>query len=155
MSTDSTLLIESDSLEQTEQIAEQVGRNLKGGEVLELVSDLGGGKTSFVRGLSRGAGSKDHVSSPSFKLSNIYKSKNITINHFDLYRLSEPGLIENEIEDILGYDDQVLVVEWGKMVKSVLPKDRLTIEFKNLGKTKRQLTFSFPKKLEYLVEAIK
>jgi tRNA threonylcarbamoyladenosine biosynthesis protein TsaE len=48
------------------QLAEQVGRRLRGGEVIELVSDLGGGKTTFVKGLAKGMGSNDAVSSPSW-----------------------------------------------------------------------------------------
>ena len=56
----------SKSASDTEAYAEQIGNNLKGGEIIELISDLGGGKTTFVRGLARGMGSTDAVSSPSF-----------------------------------------------------------------------------------------
>jgi tRNA threonylcarbamoyladenosine biosynthesis protein TsaE len=55
---------QSIDFEHTELLAERLGKKLKGGEVIELVSDLGGGKTTFVRGLARGMGSPDHVASP-------------------------------------------------------------------------------------------
>src|SRR6185436_20817876 len=87
---------------ETESLGEKVGRNLKGGEVIVLSSDLGGGKTTFVRGLARGADSADHVSSPTFTLSKVYQLQNDTkastdsntktlreIQHFDFYRLDE------------------------------------------------------------------
>src|SRR5262245_31168810 len=65
MSTDMTRQISSASSAETEELAQSLGRRLKGGEVIELVSDLGGGKTTFVRGLAKGAGSPDKVASPS------------------------------------------------------------------------------------------
>ena len=64
---------------ETERFGALVGSNLKGGEVIELVSDLGGGKTTLVRGIARGSGSADHVTSPSFTLRNDYIGKDISI----------------------------------------------------------------------------
>jgi len=82
-----TLRITSESPEATEQLAEAIGRRLTGGEVIELVSDLGGGKTTFVRGLARGLGSADVVSSPTFTVSKVYKADKLELHHFDFYRL--------------------------------------------------------------------
>jgi tRNA threonylcarbamoyladenosine biosynthesis protein TsaE len=62
----------SKDAEQTENIAHLIGARLRGGEVIELVSDLGGGKTTFTRGLADGAGSKDIVASPTFIVSKVY-----------------------------------------------------------------------------------
>ena len=91
--------------------ASKMGSLLRGGEVVELVSDVGGGKTTFVKGLAKGAGSKDHVSSPTYKISNVYKAPDFDIYHFDFYRLPEAGLIEHELADIKDQDDAVIVVE--------------------------------------------
>jgi len=88
--------------EDTERLGELLGRRLRGGEVLELRSDLGGGKTTFVRGLVRGAGCHDRVSSPTFTLSRVYKSKDFEIHHFDFYRLQDPGLVANELAEVVG-----------------------------------------------------
>lgn len=144
----------TNSAEQTEQIAEQIGKRLRGGEVLELVSDLGGGKTTFVRGLAKGLGSSDHVSSPTFKISNIYKAGSLELHHFDFYRLGEAGIVADEFAEIIEQPNIIAVVEWGAVVSDVLPAERITITFKLRGETTRQLIISFPNKLSYLVEGI-
>lgn len=151
MSTVQTLRINSDHSEASEKIGQQLGRKLVGGEVIELISDLGGGKTTFVRGVVHGAGSNDHVSSPTFTISNIYKTKNVTINHFDFYRLSEPGLIEYDLEDVLADAKNVVIVEWSDVIKHVLPEERLTIHIKSSGENEREFTFTYPESLHYLV----
>lgn len=144
--------IASNGSEETERIGELIGSRLKGGEVIELVSDLGGGKTTFVRGLVRGIGSRDHVSSPTFKLSNIYTSPLLELHHFDFYRLNEAGIVADELAEIISQPNVAVVVEWGEVVHDVLPKDRLTITIKTTGESARHLELSFPNKLSYLVE---
>ncbi len=147
-------VVTTKNAEATEKLGFRLGQALKGGEVIELISDLGGGKTTFSRGLARGAGSPDHVSSPTFTISNVYEAGGLTIHHFDFYRLAEAGLMEHELEDVLGQDDQVVVVEWSDVVAHVLPKDRLTIRFVSDGEDARTCTLEYPKKLEYLVAGL-
>ena len=137
--------------EQTENIAYLIGAQLRGGEVIELVSDLGGGKTTFTRGLAHGAGSEDIVASPTFTVSKVYKTPKFEIQHFDFYRLNDAGLAAHEVADILGDHGVVLVVEWGGVVGQVLPKEKLTITITNSGDTTRELNISYPDSLEYLV----
>lgn len=108
-----------------------------------------------MRGLARGIGSKDHVSSPSFKLSNIYKGKKITLNHFDFYRLEDAGLMEYGLSEITSDESQVLVVEWAEIVKNVLPDNRLKISLTAKSENERQVEFSYPKDLSYLLRGIK
>lgn len=124
--------------------------------MIELVSDLGGGKTTFTRGLARGAGSTDTVASPTFTISKVYhtKKKHLQIHHFDFYRLQEAGLIADELAEVAGDEQTVTVVEWADVVQHVLPGDRLTIAIQQLPDGSRQLTFSCPKKLHYLLEAV-
>jgi len=124
---------------------------MRGGEVIELVSDLGGGKTTFVRGLAAGLGSGDAVRSPSFTLSNQYKSGKLTLYHFDFYRLFEPGIMRDELTEVLADPEAAVVIEWGKIIEDVLPAERLTIRIKVTGKTGRQFTFSYPDRLKYLI----
>src|SRR5476649_1957023 len=100
MSTGQTWQTESTSLDATLQLAAQVGHRMRGGETIELISDLGGGKTTFVRGLARGFGSKDHVTSPSFALSNQYSSRDLVMYHFDFYRLDDVGIIASELAEL-------------------------------------------------------
>jgi tRNA threonylcarbamoyladenosine biosynthesis protein TsaE len=140
--------------EDTELIAERLGRALHGGEAIELISDLGGGKTTFVRGLVRGAGSTDLVASPTFTISRVYRAGQKTVRHYDFYRLSEPGLMAVELSESLGDPDDIVVVEWGAVVQDVLPSDRLQVTFEH-AEEGRTITFEVPLSLDYLLEAVK
>ena len=151
MSTELTWQTVSTSLENTVLLAEQLGKKLKGGEVIELVSDLGGGKTSFVRGLAKGMGSQDTVASPSFTLSREYKAGDLTLYHFDFYRLSDPGLVANELAEVVNDPKAVVAVEWAGIVEAVLPVDKLTITLQPTSETKRSITFTYTEKLKYLL----
>lgn len=150
--------IRTTSTEETEQLAEKIGQRLRGGEVIELISDLGGGKTTFVRGLARGFGSHDRVASPTFTISREYYLAGDRISrkvvHFDFYRLQHAGLIEHELDDLLGDSDVVIVVEWAEAIHHVLPQKRLKIELKHLGETDRGISFSCPESQDYLVDGV-
>lgn len=146
--------IQSIGSEITETLGAKIGTKLKGGEVIELASDLGGGKTTFTRGLVRGAGSPDHVSSPTFTMSKIYQAKKLQIHHFDLYRLHEPGHMAREIIELQQDAENVLVLEWAGIADSALPSERLIVTFETTSETDRQITFEYPKSLEYLLKEI-
>lgn len=136
----------------TEKFGEKLGRRLKGGEVIELVSDLGGGKTTLTRGIARGAGSSDVVSSPTFMISKVYSASKCDLYHFDFYRLNEAGLMEHELHDVLEDKKIVVIVEWGDVVQHVLPQKRLTIHIKKTSDESRELEYSYPSELAYLVD---
>jgi len=140
----------------TERLGEALGSLLKPPTLLELRSDLGGGKTTFVRGLVRGLGSKDKVSSPTFTLSRIYKADHLEIHHFDFYRLSEPGVVSDQLEESLQNSRVITVVEWSDIVQGVLLPDRLTIEFKPLQANvdERQIAISYPESRRKLIEGL-
>lgn len=146
---------ETDSAERTEELAERIGRVLKGGETIELASDLGGGKTTFVRGLMRGLGSKDKVASPTFTISKLYKAGDLEIHHFDFYRLAEPGIVANELAEVAGDDKTVVVVEWADIAHDALPEDRLKVTIKVTAEGNRKLLFEYPTSLNYLMETVK
>ena len=146
--------IESTSSDITEQIAAKIGAKLKGGEVIELISDLGGGKTVFAKGLTKGAGSADEVTSPTFTISKIYKCPNFDIHHFDFYRLNDPGIVSLEIKEVAGDPQIVTIIEWANVIKAVLPKNRVKVVIKNQQNNKRQIDIECPKKLIYLTEGL-
>lgn len=149
-----TTQITTNSVDQTQKLAMAIGGRLRGGELIELVSDLGGGKTTFTQGLAAGAGTKDAVASPTFTISRVYKTPVFDIHHFDFYRLNNAGLAAYELHDVL-YDPQiVVVVEWGDVVEHVLPEDRLTIRITQSGDTSRVFTCEFPDSLSYLLEEV-
>ncbi len=147
--------IESASSERTEAIAESIGRRLKGGEFIELSSDLGGGKTTFTRGLARGAGSTDHVSSPTFTISQIYKAPEFDIHHFDFYRLSEAGIIQDELFELIDNPKIVIAVEWSDVVRSVLPEDTIHITIAQKPEGGRTISIVCPVSTSYLVRGLK
>lgn len=139
------------SPEDTLRLAEAMGKNIIGGEVIELVSDLGGGKTTFVRGLAVGMGSKDNVRSPSFGIEHIYKAGKYKLHHMDFYRLDDPGIMKQTLAEAMEDKDRVIVVEWGDIVRHVLPAKRITIEINAILIDERELIFHFPDELEYLI----
>ena len=120
---------DSTSSADTERLGELLGSLITLPLVLELVGDIGAGKTSLVRGLARGFGSKSLVSSPSFSLSQIYENTNgYKLYHFDLYRLGDdPGLLQNELAEALSDPKAVVVVEWGQSVSKLIPKELISI----------------------------
>ena len=107
-------VVETATEAETEQVGENLGRQLHPGAVVLLYGDLGAGKTAFVRGLARGAGANpEDVSSPTFTIVQEYAGSQATLYHVDLYRL-EPA----EIDD-LGLDDLldsggIVAIEWAE-----------------------------------------
>ena len=144
-----TVSVSSDA---SEQLGAKLGKRLKGGEVIELISDLGGGKTTFVRGLARGMSSSDHVSSPTFTISKVYKSQDLELHHFDFYRLSDPGHIAHELAEVIGRPKAVVVIEWPNIVSEVLPRGGLVITITNLDDNQRRIEFNYPDSLTYLMK---
>lgn len=145
--------ITSTSVDETIRLAEKIGRQLRGGEIIKLAGDLGSGKTTFVRGLARGIGSRDAVRSPSFTLANEYRTPNLTIHHFDFYRLTdEDGIMGGKLTEALADPGTVAVVEWGALVKDTLPKKLLAITLRTVGPDSREVTLEYPKQFEYLIK---
>ena len=133
----------SDELE-TKMVGKKLAETLKGGEFIELIGDLGAGKTAFVKGLALGLGSTDSVSSPSFALKNVYDGK-FLLQHFDLYRLEDPGIMLNEIKEAAEQPDAITVVEWGGIVDDSMPSQRYKITFSTKSENERELKLEFPK----------
>ena len=115
----------SDSAEDTERFGERVAAALKGTEVLALFGGLGMGKTAFTRGLCRGLGIMEGVSSPTFALVNEYRGK-FTVYHFDMYRVTSwEDLYSTGFFDYL--DTGVLVIEWSENIEGALPENAVCI----------------------------
>ncbi len=102
---------------------------MQGAEIVELIGDLGSGKTTLVQGLLSGLGYDGEAPSPTFTLSRVYKLlSGLELHHFDLYRLAGHDLVSDELEEVAGSNGVVLVVEWADHGASQLPKDRVTIK---------------------------
>lgn len=138
----------------TESIGEQIGSRLRGGEIIELTSDLGGGKTTLTRGIVAGVGSSDHVSSPTFTISKEYAGGRVHVYHYDFYRLHEAGLVADALVEGLSDTNAVTIVEWADIVHDVLPETRCQIHIANQGDDARMFTITVPAELTYLVEDV-
>lgn len=154
MSTDMTWQTVSTSSEQTEQLGERIGANLRGGEIIELISDIGGGKTTFTRGLARGARATDNVSSPTFTISREYTCPNFKIAHFDFYRLSEAGIVAQELAEVINDKQFVTVVEWGDIVQDTLPEEHCTITLTQTADGCREIKIASTPRYAYLFEEL-
>ena len=150
-----SLSLKSQSLVQTNQLARVLAKNLVGGEVIEFISDLGGGKTAFVRGVVAVLDSDDQASSPSFTIENIYRCPKFNIHHFDFYRLTTPGLMAAELAEVQTDKQAVVMIEWPEIVADVLPKQRLTIKINHTDPETRCFSFAAPESLAYLLAGLK
>lgn len=124
---------------ETEAVGEQFGRSVKDGTVVAMYGDLGAGKTAFVRGMARGMGISDRVSSPTFTIVNEYLGDR-TLIHFDMYRLGSA----DELFDI-GWEDYlargaVCAVEWSERVEDAFYGDEVRLTIEKLSDTSRKIT---------------
>jgi len=123
----------AENLEQTEQLAEQLAKNLRAGDVIALNGELGAGKTTFVRFLARACGLPDNVRSPTFNILNIYPGK-MPFYHFDFYRLNNTADLENiGGREFIPSEDGITVIEWAEKIPEVLPEDYLEIKISAAG----------------------
>lgn len=148
-------ILHSGGPDQTIKIGQSLGAKLRGGELIDLVGDLGSGKTTLVKGLSLGIGYKGDVTSPTFTLHNQYQGNKLRLDHLDFYRLSEPGLMRRQLAEIVDEPSSIVVIEWSQIVADVLPNGRLSINLSAPSEVERELRFEYPSSLEYLVKGFK
>jgi len=129
---------------ETEKLGEEFSKNLKGGETISLVGDLGGGKTTFVKGLARGLRVSGEITSPTFIILNLLRGKSGKfLCHVDLYRLEQiTDLREVGLEECINDKNTITVIEWGERIKKYLPQDTITIEFDFIDKNTRGVLIS-------------
>ena len=131
-------LITNSPLE-TEKVGEALGKILQPGTILAYEGDLGAGKTAFTRGLARGLGCTEQVTSPTYTIVNEYLSGRLPLFHFDMYRLGS----SDELWDI-GWEDYldrngICAVEWSENVLDALT-DPITVRIETLGQDARCIT---------------
>lgn len=117
----------SNSPAETEALGEALAARLTAGTVVAFTGDLGAGKTAFTRGLARGLGVPDRVTSPTFTIVNEYLGGRLPLFHFDMYRLPDSdALFDIGWEDYLDRGG-VCAVEWSEQVADALPEDTVTV----------------------------
>ena len=121
------------------QFGARLAAKLRPGDVLELIGDVGAGKTTLTRVIARALGITETISSPTFTISNRYKFAGGTLAHYDFYRLSEAGIMADELAETMGESGTITIIEWGDVVSDILPRERITIEIVSPTETSRQL----------------
>jgi tRNA threonylcarbamoyladenosine biosynthesis protein TsaE len=139
------------NLGELEELAIEIGSRLKGGEIIELRGDLGSGKTTFVSSLVKGTGCKEKVSSPTFVIKKLYKTKEFDIHHFDFYRLQSKDQILYELREIVNDKNSVIIIEWPDILDDILPPNKVKIKFiYDEDLNKRIINIDYPEELKYL-----
>ena len=121
------------------EYGEQYASTLQAPAIIELIGDVGTGKTTFVRGLAKGLGVKQSLSSPSFTISRFYAGDKYTLTHYDFYRLEEPGLMAEDIAESIEDPTNITVVEWGESIADILPQNHKKIIIKYIDENTREL----------------
>ena len=126
---------------ETEKVGEALGKVLRPGSILAYEGDLGAGKTAFTRGLARGLGAAEQVTSPTYTIVNEYLSGRMPLFHFDMYRLSS----SDDLWDI-GWEDYlerggVCAVEWSENVADAM-EDAITVCIQKTGEDSRMITIT-------------
>lgn len=128
---------EINSTEEMIEFGKEIGSNLEGGSVLELIGDVGAGKTTFTKGLALGLGVLETVQSPTFTISRVYEGDNLTLSHYDFYRLNDYGIMKMELAENLSDTQNITVVEWGGELADILPEKHLRLIFESISEDKR------------------
>jgi tRNA threonylcarbamoyladenosine biosynthesis protein TsaE len=139
----------------TKRLAEEIGKAVKGGEVIEFHSDLGGGKTTFMKGMGVGMGVTDVIQSPTFAISLLHKAeRGLELHHFDFYRLDDPGVVRASLAESLAQHNAVVAVEWGDTVHDVLGSDVISVTLSTQDDDSRVITIKVPAKFEHIAQAL-
>lgn len=133
--------------EETLRFAQKYAQGLKPGQILGLSGELGAGKTVFTKGLAKGLGIQQNVASPTFNLMRLYEIREPAANpeikkfcHIDAYRVeSEFEVIDAGVEDYMGKEDTLTVVEWADKIGDILPGRTVHISFKILEDNSRKI----------------
>ena len=129
----------SHSPEDTEKIGENLGQTINNGCVIAFRGGLGMGKTCFTRGLAKGLGASDDVTSPSFALINEYLSGRIPLYHFDMYRVSGwEDLYSTGFFDYIE-DGGVIAAEWSENIENALPDNTIYVTINKIDDNTREI----------------
>ncbi len=127
----------SNSVEETIKLGETYASTLQAGDVVLLQGEMGGGKTAFTKGVAKGLGVTDVITSPTYAYMNDYDGK---LYHYDCYRLTSGEDAESLGLTDYFYGGGVCVIEWSENIKSVLPNKVKIVTIKKLDENKREIT---------------
>ena len=125
------------------RLGEQIGRQLKGGEVIQLIGDIGAGKTTLTKGIALGLDVDEDVQSPSFTISRVYDARDgLRLAHYDFYRLQDPGILRDELQESESAADIVTIIEWADIVEDVLTYGHESIRITSTSDDTRNVEIS-------------
>jgi len=139
------------SLEQMDQLANNIAGHLEKGDVIGLEGDLGSGKTTFAKFLAKHLGIDDNVNSPTFTILKVYQGK-LPFYHIDVYRLEDIGY-DYELEDFI-YNEGISVIEWYPYIRGMLPETFLYLKIEVVDESTRKVTLGGNGKYAKIVESI-
>lgn len=147
---------EVNSISETTNIGEALGKVLNAGDIICLTGDLGTGKTHITKGIAKGLNITDNITSPTFNIVNEYDSGRLKLNHFDVYRVSDPDEIYAIGFDDYIFSDAVSIIEWANYIEEILPNDFLHIYIQkdlSKGENYRKITLTpYGEKYQYIKE---
>jgi tRNA threonylcarbamoyladenosine biosynthesis protein TsaE len=126
---------------ETIKLGEEFSAGLKKKDIVVLEGALGGGKTTFIKGILQGLGIKCRVLSPTFTIMRHYENSKLHVCHADLYRLSDDEIFDFGIEDFLYNKNGITLIEWGEKIERWLSV-YIKVVFSILGEDKREMKFS-------------
>lgn len=126
----------TESAQQTQAFAEEYAKTLKKGDVVLLRGEMGAGKTEFVKGLAKGLGIEDEITSPTYAYMNDYDGK---LYHYDCYRLKSGAQAEALGLCDYFYADGICVIEWAENIEDVLPENCKTVKIRKLDANRREI----------------
>ena len=136
------MITEVHSEDEMKQLGERIGSLLGGGEIIELVGDVGAGKTTLTKGIARGLGVDEDVQSPSFTISRVYDARDgLILSHYDFYRLHDAGIMADELHETLHDPKSITIIEWAEIVGGVLPDDNLRVQIVSPTESSRRIEF--------------
>lgn len=134
------MILEVQNETEMKALGERLGVVMGGGEIIELVGDVGAGKTTLTKGIARGLAIDEDVQSPSFTISRVYEARDgLFLAHYDFYRLHDAGIMNSELHETLNDPKTITIVEWGDIVAGVLPADRLSVHITPLSEMTRRV----------------
>lgn len=104
-----------------------LGQSLKPPIAIELIGDVGAGKTTLTKGIAKTLGVKEPITSPSFTINKTYAGDKYTLSHYDFYRLADPGIMADELAEAANDKNTITIIEWADTVQSILPKNHLKV----------------------------
>ena len=129
------MIYETNSPEETFDLARRLGEEAQPGTVYTLTGDLGVGKTVFAQGLARGLGIEEAINSPTFTIVQVYDEGRMPFYHFDVYRIADVEEMDEIGYEDYFYSDGVCIIEWANLIEEIIPSDAISVTIeKNLEK---------------------